>query len=37
MNNKDEKMREQIIFAMLEEFPILKKKIRAYLEKGSEK
>jgi len=37
MNSENEKMREQIILAMLEEFPTLKKKIRAYLEEESKK
>ena len=33
MDKKNEKIREQIIVAMLEEFPTLKSRIKVYLEK----
>jgi hypothetical protein len=35
MSEKNERIREQLIVAMLEEFPTLKKKIRIYLEETS--
>jgi hypothetical protein len=34
-SEKNEKIREHLIVAMLEEFPALKKKIRIYLEETS--
>jgi hypothetical protein len=37
MDSSHNKIREQIILAMLEEFPALKKKIRLYLEGGPRK
>ena len=37
MNSKNDRMREQIVLAMLEEFPTLKKKIKSYLEEDPKK
>lgn len=37
MDKKNEKIREQIIVAMLEEFPTLKSRIKVYLEEDSKK
>ncbi|HXX87361.1 MAG TPA: hypothetical protein VEH86_02825 [Candidatus Acidoferrum sp.] len=37
MDSTQSKIREQIILAMLEEFPALKKKIRLYLEEEPRK
>lgn len=37
MDKKNEKIREQIIVAMLEEFPTLKSRIKVYLEEDLKK
>jgi hypothetical protein len=37
MNSKNDRMREQIVLAMLKEFPTLKKKIKSYLEEDPKK
>jgi hypothetical protein len=37
MDKKREKIQEQIIVAMLEEFPTLKSRIKVYLEEDSKK